>query len=44
MKRLIGLPGEIWEEQAGYVYINGKRLNGAVHQARRGATRARSRR
>jgi signal peptidase I len=27
VKRLIGLPGETWEERAGYVYINGKRLN-----------------
>jgi signal peptidase I len=26
VKRLIGLPGEIWEERAGFVYINGKRL------------------
>ena len=27
VKRLIGLPGDLWEERAGYVYINGKRLN-----------------
>ncbi len=27
VKRLIGLPGEIWEEKAGYVYINGKKLD-----------------
>jgi signal peptidase I len=26
VKRLIGLPGETWEEREGYVYINGKRL------------------
>jgi signal peptidase I len=26
VKRLIGLPGEIWEEREGYVYIDGKRL------------------
>jgi signal peptidase I len=26
VKRLIGLPGERWEERAGYVYIDGKRL------------------
>jgi signal peptidase I len=26
VKRLVGLPGEIWEERAGFVYINGKRL------------------
>src|SRR5436305_1137273 len=27
VKRLIGLPGDGWEERAGYVYINGKKLN-----------------
>jgi signal peptidase I len=27
VKRLVGLPGELWEERGGYVYINGKRLN-----------------
>ena len=27
VKRLIGLPGETWREQDGYVYINGKLLN-----------------
>jgi signal peptidase I len=27
VKRLIGLPGEVWEERDGIVYINGKRLN-----------------
>ncbi|HEY8645541.1 MAG TPA: signal peptidase I [Gaiellaceae bacterium] len=27
VKRLIGLPGELWEERGGYVYINGKQLN-----------------
>jgi signal peptidase I len=27
VKRLIGLPGERWEERAGYVYINGKRID-----------------
>jgi signal peptidase I len=27
VKRLIGLPGETWEERGGYIYINGKRLN-----------------
>jgi signal peptidase I len=26
VKRLIGLPGETWEERDGYVYINGKLL------------------
>src|SRR4029079_13058010 len=27
VKRLIGLPGETWQEKEGYVYLNGKRLN-----------------
>ena len=27
VKRIIGLPGELWEERHGYVYINGKKLN-----------------
>jgi signal peptidase I len=27
VKRLIGLPGEVWEERRGYVYINGRKLN-----------------
>jgi signal peptidase I len=27
VKRIIGLPGEIWQEKQGYVYINGKKLN-----------------
>ncbi len=27
VKRLIGLPGEVWEEREGYVYINGHKLN-----------------
>jgi signal peptidase I len=27
VKRLIGLPGELWAERNGYVYINGKRLD-----------------
>ena len=36
VKRLIGLPGETWEEKAGYVYINGKRLNEPyIHPGRR---------
>jgi signal peptidase I len=26
VKRLIGLPGETWEERDGYIYINGRRL------------------
>jgi signal peptidase I len=27
VKRLIGLPGDTWEEREGYVYIDGRRLN-----------------
>jgi signal peptidase I len=27
VKRLIALPGEVWEERHGYVYIDGKRLD-----------------
>ena len=27
VKRLIGLPGETWEERAGHIYINGHLLN-----------------
>jgi signal peptidase I len=27
VKRLIGLPGEVWEERNGYVYINGRKLD-----------------
>lgn len=26
VKRIIGLPGEVWEERSGYTYIDGKRL------------------
>jgi signal peptidase I len=36
VKRLVGLPGETWEERNGYVYIDGKRLNEPyVHDTRR---------
>ena len=36
VKRLIGLPGETWEERGGYVFINGRRLNEPyVHADRR---------
>jgi signal peptidase I len=27
VKRIVGLPGETWKERAGYVYINGRRLD-----------------
>jgi len=39
VKRLIGLPGEVWSERDGYVYINGKRLNEPYIQASRRDTR-----
>jgi signal peptidase I len=35
VKRLIGLPGEVWEERDGFVYINGKKLNEPYIQANR---------
>jgi signal peptidase I len=36
VKRLIGLPGEVWEERSGYVYINGQKLNEPyIHADRR---------
>src|SRR4051794_34223045 len=36
VKRLIGLPGDTWEERNGYVYIDGTRLDEPyVHAARR---------
>jgi signal peptidase I len=27
IKRIIGMPGDVWSEKNGYVYINGKKLN-----------------
>jgi signal peptidase I len=35
VKRLIGVPGDVWEERSGVVYINGKRLNEPYIQATR---------
>ncbi|HEX3808033.1 MAG TPA: signal peptidase I [Gaiellaceae bacterium] len=35
VKRLIGLPGNVWEERNGYVYIDGKKLNEPYIQANR---------
>ncbi|HEY3181897.1 MAG TPA: signal peptidase I [Gaiellaceae bacterium] len=35
VKRLIGLPGDEWEERNGYVYINGKRLDEPYVQSTR---------
>ncbi len=39
VKRLIGLPGDRWEERAGFVYINGKRLDESYVKASRRDTR-----
>ena len=35
VKRIIGLPGDRWEERHGYVYIDGKRLDEPYVQATR---------
>jgi signal peptidase I len=36
VKRIIGLPGDVWAERDGYVYIDGKRLNEPyIHADRR---------
>lgn len=35
VKRIIGVPGDKWEERRGYVYIDGKRLNEPYVQASR---------
>jgi signal peptidase I len=36
VKRVIGLPGDVWEERSGFVYINGKKLNEPyIHPDRR---------
>ncbi len=39
VKRLVGLPGETWAERAGYVYINGTRLNEPYLQSQRRDTK-----
>src|SRR5689334_21130936 len=39
VKRLIGLPGDTWEERNGYVYIDGKRLNEPYIKSDRRAAR-----
>jgi signal peptidase I len=36
VKRLIGLPGEVWEERSGFVYIDGRKLDEPyIHPERR---------
>jgi len=42
VKRVIGLPGEVWSERAGYTYINGKRLSEPYVQADRRDTETRT--
>ena len=38
VKRVIGLPGDVWSERDGYVYIDGKKLNEPyIHADRRDA-------
>ena len=39
VKRVIGLPGETFEERAGYVYIDGRRLDERYVRASRRDTR-----
>ena len=39
VKRLVGLPGEVWEERNGYVFINGRRLDEPYIRATRRDTR-----
>ena len=35
VKRIIGVPGDVWEERHGYVYVDGKRLNEPYVQSAR---------
>ena len=35
VKRLVGVPGDIWEERNGFVYINGKKLDEPYVKAER---------
>ena len=35
IKRVVGLPGDVWEERGGFVYINGKKLNEPYVKANR---------
>ncbi|HZT92348.1 MAG TPA: signal peptidase I [Gaiellaceae bacterium] len=39
VKRIIGLPGDVWSEKDGYVYIDGKKLNEPYVQPDRRDTR-----
>lgn len=42
VKRVIGLPGEVWSERAGYTYIDGRRLSEPYVQASRRDTDTRT--
>jgi len=42
VKRVIGLPGEVWSERAGYTYINGRRLSEPYVQGNRRDTDTKS--
>jgi signal peptidase I len=42
VKRVIGLPGEVWSEEAGYTYIDGKRLSEPYVQANRRDTQTKT--
>jgi signal peptidase I len=42
VKRVIGLPGEVWSERSGYTYIDGKRLSEPYVQASRRDTDTRT--
>jgi signal peptidase I len=35
VKRIIGLPGDVWSEQDGYTYLNGRRLSEPYVEANR---------
>jgi signal peptidase I len=35
VKRIIGLPGDVWSERNGYTFINGRRLSEPYVQANR---------
>jgi signal peptidase I len=42
VKRIIGLPGDVWSERKGYTYIDGKRLSEPYIQTERRDTQSRT--
>jgi signal peptidase I len=42
VKRVIGLPGEVWSERSGYTYIDGKRISEPYVQADRRDTESKA--